>query len=84
MAISAAQGKLMAVIGDEVLIWLKFWQINIIVYFFQDTCVGFLLGGIGEMNKKREPNFLVVDKSKHFTLYQIFISNIYQDKVLYC
>merc|ERR1711972_993186 len=28
----------------------------------EDTCVGFLLGGIGEMNKKREPNFLFVDK----------------------
>jgi V-type H+-transporting ATPase subunit F len=45
MAISAAQGKLLAVIGDE------------------DTCVGFLLGGIGEYNKKRDPNFLVVDKN---------------------
>ncbi|KAK7084151.1 V-type proton ATPase subunit F [Halocaridina rubra] len=45
MAIAAAQGKLIAVIGDE------------------DTCVGFLLGGIGEINKKREPNFLVVDKN---------------------
>merc|ERR1719186_2188314 len=29
----------------------------------EDTCVGFLLGGIGEMNKKREPNFMVVDKN---------------------
>ena len=29
----------------------------------EDTCVGFLLGGIGELNKNREPNFLVVDKS---------------------
>ena len=25
--------------------------------------VGFLLGGIGELNKNREPNFLVVDKN---------------------
>ena len=24
---------------------------------------GFLLGGIGELNKNRQPNFLVVDKS---------------------
>lgn len=31
---------------------------------FQDTCVGFLLGGIGEINKNRQPNFFVVDKSK--------------------
>ncbi|KAA0201691.1 Atp6v1f [Hyalella azteca] len=45
MAVAAAQGKLLAVIGDE------------------DTCVGFLLGGIGEYNKKRDPNFLVVDKN---------------------
>ena len=30
----------------------------------QDTCTGFLLGGIGEMNNKREPNFLVVDKGE--------------------
>ncbi|KAL5010981.1 hypothetical protein ScPMuIL_013286 [Solemya velum] len=29
----------------------------------EDTCTGFLLGGIGELNKKREPNFLVVDKN---------------------
>jgi hypothetical protein len=31
---------------------------------FQDTCVGFLLGGVGEINKNRHPNFMVVDKSK--------------------
>lgn len=30
----------------------------------EDTCVGFLLGGIGEINKQRQPNFKVVDKSK--------------------
>ncbi|KAL0271213.1 UNVERIFIED_CONTAM: hypothetical protein PYX00_008383 [Menopon gallinae] len=29
----------------------------------EDTCVGFLLGGIGEINKNRHPNFLVVDKN---------------------
>jgi hypothetical protein len=34
---------------------------------FQDTCVGFLLGGIGELNKRRQPNFMVVDKSKLLT-----------------
>lgn len=47
MAISAARGKLIAVIGDE------------------DTCVGFLLGGIGEINRAKQPplNFLVVDKN---------------------
>jgi len=29
----------------------------------EDTCVGFLLGGIGELNKARQPNYLVVDKN---------------------
>jgi len=29
----------------------------------EDTCVGFLLGGIGEINKHRQPNFMVVDKN---------------------
>ncbi|KAG1679063.1 V-type proton ATPase subunit F [Nymphon striatum] len=29
----------------------------------EDTCVGFLLGGIGEINKSRQSNFLVVDKN---------------------
>ncbi|XP_067915844.1 V-type proton ATPase subunit F [Heterodontus francisci] len=28
----------------------------------EDTCTGFLLGGIGELNKNRRPNFLVVEK----------------------
>ncbi|XP_018496060.1 V-type proton ATPase subunit F [Galendromus occidentalis] len=28
----------------------------------EETCVGFLMGGIGEMNKERQPNFKVVDK----------------------
>lgn len=29
----------------------------------EDTCVGFLLGGIGELNKNRQQNFLVVNKN---------------------
>lgn len=29
----------------------------------EDTCTGFLLGGIGELNKTRQPNFMVVDKN---------------------
>ncbi|KAK4881013.1 hypothetical protein RN001_004332 [Aquatica leii] len=29
----------------------------------EDTCVGFLLGGVGEINKNRHANFLVVDKN---------------------
>ena len=28
----------------------------------EDTCTGFLLGGIGELDKNRRPNFLAVDK----------------------
>lgn len=47
--------------------------------FLQDTCVGFLLGGIGEINKNRQPNFLVVDKSKRFPnkLYKDYYFNLY-------
>ncbi|XP_005094021.1 V-type proton ATPase subunit F [Aplysia californica] len=45
MAISAARGKLIAVIGDE------------------DTCVGFVLGGVGELNKTKQSNYMVVDKN---------------------
>lgn len=63
---SAIKGKLLSVIGDEVT------QSDLIMYvlklkestFFQDTCVGFLLGGVGEINKNRHPNFMVVDKSE--------------------
>ncbi|ESN93336.1 hypothetical protein HELRODRAFT_157894 [Helobdella robusta] len=29
----------------------------------EDTCTGFLLGGIGELDKHRHPNFLVVEKT---------------------
>ncbi|XP_013390202.1 V-type proton ATPase subunit F [Lingula anatina] len=29
----------------------------------EDTCTGFLMGGIGEVNRHRQPNFLVVDKA---------------------
>ncbi|CBY31946.1 unnamed protein product [Oikopleura dioica] len=28
----------------------------------EDTVTGFLMGGIGELNKERHPNFFVVDK----------------------
>ena len=34
-----------------------------VVNCLQDTCTGFLLGGIGELDKNRRPNFFVVDKS---------------------
>ncbi len=34
--------------------------------FIQDTCTGFLLGGIGEINDKRQKNFLVVTKGNSF------------------
>lgn len=33
----------------------------------EDTCTGFLLGGIGELNKNRKPNFLVVEKDTSVT-----------------
>eukprot|EP00795_Rhopilema_esculentum_P014578 gene14578-5650_t len=35
----------------------------------QDTCTGFLLGGIGEVNSKRQKNFFVV--SKETTIHEI-------------
>jgi len=35
----------------------------------QDTCTGFLLGGIGEVNSKRQKNFMVV--SKETTVHEI-------------
>ncbi len=35
----------------------------------QDTCTGFLLGGVGERNKLRQPNFLVVEKSEYYMMF---------------
>jgi len=32
----------------------------------EDTCTGFLLGGIGEINAKRQKNFLVVTKGERW------------------
>ena len=29
----------------------------------EDTCTGFLLGGVGELDRHRQPNFLVVEKN---------------------
>lgn len=68
---SAAKGKLISVIGDEVSVWIdpKLRNMALMRDFprfarVQDTCVGFLLGGVGEINKNRHPNFMVVDKSE--------------------
>ncbi|GAA40258.1 V-type proton ATPase subunit F [Clonorchis sinensis] len=64
MAISAARGKLIAVIGDE------------------DTCTGFLLGGIGELDKNRRPNFFAVDKDTSLSaIEEAFKSFIDRDDV---
>lgn len=62
---SAGKGKLLAVIGDEVNgEYTKFYIWRVLTRaLFQDTCVGFLLGGVGEINKHRQANFMVVDKS---------------------
>lgn len=38
----------------------------------QDTVCGFLMGGVGELDKSRRPNFLVVDKSKYSQLVSVF------------
>ncbi len=69
MALHAAKGKLIGVIGDEVTrIWHVLSEKRRVLelgwLFLQDTCVGFLLGGVGEINKNRQANFMVVDKSK--------------------
>lgn len=37
--------------------------------------MGFLLGGVGEINKNRHPNFMVVDKSKYYP--QKFFISVY-------
>ena len=50
MALSSARGKLIGVIGDEV---ENLWKTRINLHLIQDTCVGFLLGGIGELDKNR-------------------------------
>ncbi|KAK0393419.1 hypothetical protein QR680_000203 [Steinernema hermaphroditum] len=33
----------------------------------EDTVVGFMLGGVGELNKARKPNYLIVDKNTSIT-----------------
>ena len=33
-------------------------------YTHTHTCTSFLLGGIGELNSKRQPNFFVLDKGE--------------------
>lgn len=67
---SAGKGKLLAVIGDEVNDICKklYFMSNRYLreFLVQDTCVGFLLGGVGEINKHRQPNFMVVDKSTYY------------------
>ena len=50
MALSSARGKLIGVIGDEV---ENLSKTRINLHLIQDTCVGFLLGGIGELDKNR-------------------------------
>lgn len=33
----------------------------------EDTVVGFMLGGIGQLNKARKPNYFIVDKNTAVT-----------------
>jgi len=48
----------------------------------EDTCVGFLLGGIGEINKNRQPNFFVVDKNTSISeLEEMFKKFIRRDDI---
>lgn len=55
---------------------VTFWRLKLVmagrgkliaVIGDEDTCTGFLLGGIGELNKNRKPNFLVVEKDTSIT-----------------
>ncbi|XP_069835527.1 V-type proton ATPase subunit F [Dendropsophus ebraccatus] len=48
----------------------------------EDTCTGFLLGGIGELNKNRKPNFLVVEKETSVTeIEETFRSFLQRDDI---
>ncbi|KAK6182413.1 hypothetical protein SNE40_010113 [Patella caerulea] len=48
----------------------------------EDTCTGFVLGGIGEIDKNRRPNFLVVDKNTSVPeIEEVFKSFIKRDDV---
>ena len=51
-------------------------------FVFKDTCTGFLLGGIGEINAKRQKNFLVVTKgkSKLYKLNNLRMSSVRYDR----
>jgi V-type H+-transporting ATPase subunit F len=46
-----------------------------LVLFIQDTCTGFLLGGIGEINDKRQKNFFVVTKGNN--LVESYFNNFF-------
>jgi vacuolar-type H+-ATPase subunit F/Vma7 len=50
--------------------------------FIQDTCTGFLLGGIGEINDKRQKNFFVVTKGRNdiFSLLIIYFLKSHFDQ----
>uniref|UniRef100_A0A3Q2V793 ATPase H+ transporting V1 subunit F n=1 Tax=Haplochromis burtoni TaxID=8153 RepID=A0A3Q2V793_HAPBU len=51
----------------------------------EDTCTGFLLGGIGELNKNRKPNFLVVEKDTSITeieeTFNSFSANLFHQLI---
>ena len=72
MAHHQVKRKLIAVIGDEVGIGMGF-EARELTFRCQDTCTGFMLGGIGEINQKRQPNFLLVKKG--VTLAPPIVSN---------
>ncbi|KAH8361705.1 hypothetical protein KR200_008674, partial [Drosophila serrata] len=53
--------QLLAVIGDEVGVFY-INEIKVQVNVLKDTCVGFMLAGIGQVDENRQANFMVVDK----------------------
>ena len=50
----------------------------------EDTCTAFLLGGIGELNDKREPNFLVVKKGRFLGSGSSFASSYFPYEPVTC
>uniref|UniRef100_A0A6G3MMV3 V-type proton ATPase subunit F (Trinotate prediction) n=1 Tax=Henneguya salminicola TaxID=69463 RepID=A0A6G3MMV3_HENSL len=42
----------------------------------EDTCVGFLLAGIGDINKQRQKNFLIVTKDTIYSEIEDFFNKL--------
>lgn len=48
----------------------------------EDTVVGFMLGGIGQLNKARKPNYFIVDKNSAVTeIEEVFKNFVSRDDI---